>query len=269
MIFIISRQFPWLFRRRGLPSNLLYGKISPDSSDHNYAFYSEFEGLVFRKLAEGKMNYPNDIAAAYMFIQDRHLWNPFQVLYGKKYVILPYDSIDPSLFELGSFISLVDLHEGITRGLSNGIKIARLLKSFSSNSKIGYQYRIELKKSVFQRQGSYCIKYKPERSLFTIVYGEGNRNVSYMDENKLLAEICDQIEKLRNIYKSNLPRFSASKQLEDIRIQCCFSRLCADVIIAISPINQLWYPFEFSKELISDYEQQRSNFPFKSRSSLY
>ena len=30
--FIISRQLPFVFRRRVLSSNLLYGKISPDSS---------------------------------------------------------------------------------------------------------------------------------------------------------------------------------------------------------------------------------------------
>lgn len=33
MKFIISRQLPFVFRRRVLSSNLLYGKISPDSSD--------------------------------------------------------------------------------------------------------------------------------------------------------------------------------------------------------------------------------------------
>ena len=42
MKFIISRQLPFVFRRRVLSSNLLYGKISPDSSDYFLPYLTHF-----------------------------------------------------------------------------------------------------------------------------------------------------------------------------------------------------------------------------------
>lgn len=56
--FIISRQLPFVFRRRVLSSNLLYGKISPDSSVTTLTF-SDIEAINFfhpSYVNEGKLN---------------------------------------------------------------------------------------------------------------------------------------------------------------------------------------------------------------------
>ena len=59
MKFIISRQLPLVFRRRVLSSNLLYGKISPDSSESVYEIIDRAISPGNSKLFSGNHTFGN------------------------------------------------------------------------------------------------------------------------------------------------------------------------------------------------------------------
>ena len=232
---------------------------------HNYEFYEEWEGLWFQRLSEGKMSNTDDCSSAYWFIQKRQLWNPFQVLYGGQFIILPYDEIDPSCFESDSFFTLDKTDDDINT-LIKGVQVARLLKSIIEEPSLQNRSRIETKKNHWHSFGSYRVHNKGKESL-TIEYGLAGTCYSELDTKTLFSIIYDKLDTYRRFVKRVFPHWSAMSIIETVKLNHCLTKLPLSIRKAMAPAYSSWFPYEFSKSLLRDYETTGNGLPFRIRTT--
>lgn len=233
---------------------------------HNYEFYQELEGLWFERLSEGKMSSMEDCSSAYRFIQKRQLWNPFQVLYGRRFIIFPYDEIDSSCFESDSFFTLNKTGDD-KESLIKGVQVARLLKSIIDEPNHLGGPRLDVQKNKWLSFGSYRLHFDRVKDKLIIEYGLAGTCHTDLDIKTLFSTICEKLDTYRQFVKRAFPYYSAMEIIETIRLDHCLTKLPLTIRKATAPTYSYWFPYEFSMSLLRNYETTGNGIPFRVRTT--
>ena len=233
---------------------------------HNYEFYQEWEGLWFKRLSEGKISNTEECCTAYQFIQERQLWNPFQVLYGGQFIILPYDEIDPSCFESDSFFTL-DKSGDDKNTLLKGIQVARLLKSILEEPNRQGGPHIIVRKNNWHSFGNYRVRYDKGKESLMIEYGLAGTSYSELNTMTLFSIICDKLDTYRQFVKRAFPYWSARSIIETVKLEYCLTNLPLSIRKALAPALSYWFPYEFSMSVLRNFETTDSGLPFRIRTT--
>ena len=232
--------------------------------------YEDGERAFFEQLSQGTLSLPNEIADAYSFVSERHLWNPFQVLYGRDLSVFPYHGIERQLpyFRYNHFFNLNYKGQDISENLTGCIRIARLLKTFIQIPETSKQYSIRIKTSILHAPKTYSLAFNTETNLFTITNGIG---IGIEDQRicsnltALLTFLCKDIIEFCSIVRKELPPLKAREILERIRFEECHQRISLSLWPKSIGYDR-WYPFSFSQTMIQDFSWFGKEVPFEARS---
>lgn len=228
-----------------------------------HSFYAKEEGDILRRISLGLINSEDEIIDCYSFVLNRHLWHPFQVLYGGPFYIFPYHSIPSNMMcdHSSPFYNLNYNGTNIAQNLVGTISIARLIKTFIAIPETAQQFSIEIKKTILHPRRSYSLLFNSEINLFTVIYGMGIDTRYYPDIDVLLSWLCFEIEDYRAEIMRSLPPLKAKDIIETIRFDNCHNNI-SNRIITHRPTYKYRYPYFFSLDRLRDFKLSREVIPF-------